>query len=224
MSYNPPLKSLHSLPDVFNDTQLDAIADQLHEKGWLILDDFLPSSLLNRLVAELIETPDDDLTTAGIGRSDAFEVNSQIRKDKIRWIEASTPGQAEYLLAMESLRNGLNCRLFMGLFDYEAHFAKYEAGAFYKTHRDAFRGQKNRILTTVLYLNETWDAQDGGELVLYNDDEATIGSFQPAFGRLVIFLSEEFPHEVRPTRKQRLSIAGWFRANQSTADRVDPPK
>lgn len=224
MSYNPPINPFLSFPDVFTDVLLDSIAIELHEKGWLVIDGILPIRLLNGLVTELIDTPDDDLTLAGIGRSDAYSVNRHIRKDKITWIDTSKPGQAEYLLAMESLRNGLNRRLFMGLFAYEAHYAKYEAGAFYKTHRDAFRGQKNRILTTVLYLNETWDVDDGGELILYSDDANTIGSFQPVFGRLVFFLSEEFPHEVRPTKKQRLSIAGWFRANQSTADRVDPPK
>jgi len=33
--------------------------------------------------------------------------------------------------------------------------------------------------------------------------------------RLVIFLSEEFPHEVLPANTHRYSIAGWFRVNNS---------
>jgi SM-20-related protein len=40
---------------------------------------------------------------------------------------------------------------------------------------------------------------------------------------LVVFLSEEFPHEVLPTATDRYSIAGWFRVNTSSAERVDPP-
>ncbi|MEC7468361.1 MAG: 2OG-Fe(II) oxygenase, partial [Pseudomonadota bacterium] len=34
----------------------------------------------------------------------------------------------------------------------------------------------------------------------------------------------EFPHEVLPATRDRFSIAGWFRVNNSTAQRVDPPK
>ena len=45
----------------------------------------------------------------------------------------------------------------------------------------------------------------------------------PSFGSVAIFLSEEFPHEVLPATRDRYSIAGWFRVNTSTADRIDPP-
>jgi hypothetical protein len=30
-------------------------------------------------------------------------------------------------------------------------------------------------------------------------------------GTLVVFLSDRFPHEVLPARRERLSLAGWFR-------------
>jgi SM-20-related protein len=33
----------------------------------------------------------------------------------------------------------------------------------------------------------------------------------PECGKLVIFLSEDFPHEVLPATQLRQSIAGWFR-------------
>jgi SM-20-related protein len=46
----------------------------------------------------------------------------------------------------------------------------------------------------------------------------------PLMGTIAIFLSEEFPHEVLPATRDRFSIAGWFRVNNSTAQRVDPPK
>jgi len=122
---------------------------------------------------------------------------------------------------MEGLRLGLNRRLFMGLFDYESHFAHYPIGAFYKKHRDAFAGQSgnrqpNRVLSTVLYLNSAWQPHEGGELLIYAEDgEAIIETVVPVYGRLVIFLSEKFPHEVLPATRERKSIAGWFRVNES---------
>jgi len=33
----------------------------------------------------------------------------------------------------------------------------------------------------------------------------------PRDGRLVLFLSADFEHEVLPAARERLSVAGWFR-------------
>jgi len=46
----------------------------------------------------------------------------------------------------------------------------------------------------------------------------------PQLGTLVVFLSEEFPHEVLAAQRDRYSIAGWFRVNSSTAQQIDPPR
>ncbi|WP_370298268.1 2OG-Fe(II) oxygenase, partial [Pontibacterium sp.] len=98
-------------------------------------------------------------------------------------------------------------------------------GAFYKRHVDAFRGEANRVLTMVVYLNPDWTADDGGELVLYTSDTDQEGiKVVPAMGTVVVFLSEEFPHEVLPAYRDRFSIAGWYRVNSSTTDRIDPPR
>jgi SM-20-related protein len=65
----------------------------------------------------------------------------------------------------------------------------------------------------VLYLNEDWARDDGGELRLHLD-AAEAGKIQdvlPVGGTLVLFLSEHFAHEVLPANRERLSLAGWFR-------------
>lgn len=41
---------------------------------------------------------------------------------------------------------------------------KIRVGDFYLKHLDSFRGNENRKLTTVFYLNENWTPADGGEL------------------------------------------------------------
>ena len=69
----------------------------------------------------------------------------------------------------ESLQRFLNKRLFLGLFSFESHFAHYNKGDFYKKHKDAFKGEGNRVLSVVVYLNQQWSSEDGGELVIYNN-------------------------------------------------------
>ncbi len=119
----------------------------------------------------------------------------------------------------------MNRRLLLGLFAFESHLARYQAGDFYKKHRDALRGKSNRKVSLIVYLNRNWQPLDGGELVLYSaDGESELVRVLPQLGTAVAFLSEEFPHEVLPAARERRSIAGWFRVNSSASDRVDPPR
>lgn len=206
----------------FPETQLNCIADALLEQGYWVMDDALPTALLDQLLVFFNQLQSNDFKAAGIGRQTDFHVQQTIRSDKIHWIQPNVDITADFLQWMDSLRVGLNRRLFLGLFDYESHFACYPTGAFYKKHLDAFRGngkrgQSNRVLSTVLYLNDAWQPSDGGELLLYSedDDNKVIETILPECGRLVIFLSEKFPHEVLPAKRERKSIAGWFRINES---------
>src|SRR5690606_38623821 len=105
-------------------------------------------------------------------------------------------------------------RLQLGLFDYEAHFAHYAPGALYERHRDTFASddpRPRRVLSTVAYLNEGWEPADGGELLVFDAAGAELARVAPSSGAAVLFLSAEFPHEVRPARRERWSIAGWLR-------------
>jgi SM-20-related protein len=207
----------------FDEHPLDLIADALVEQGYCVIDNALPKTVVNPLLMHFNQLQIDEFKAAGIGRQTDFQVQEAIRSDKIHWIQSSAEVTADFLQWMDSLRVGLNRRLFMGLFDYESHFAHYPVGAFYKKHVDAFRGnrkqgQSNRVLSTVLYLNDAWQLGDGGELLLYaeDDDNKVLETILPECGRLVIFLSEKFPHEVLPAKRERNSIAGWFRVNEST--------
>jgi SM-20-related protein len=204
----------------FDDSILDFIADSLVDQGYLIIDEALPELLLHGLLNHFNQLHEHQFKAAGIGRHSNFQQEETIRSDKIHWIKGDTETTTEFLRWMESLRVGINRRLFMGLFDYESHFAYYPAGAFYKKHLDAFRtnkmlGQSNRMLSTVLYFNDEWHSDNGGELVVYAPDgEQVLEKISPEFGRMVIFLSEKFPHEVLTATRERKSIAGWFRVNE----------
>jgi SM-20-related protein len=102
----------------------------------------------------------------------------------------------------------------MGITYYESHFAIYDKGDFYETHLDAFKNSKNRVVTTVYYLNENWSEDDGGELVIYDEDNNYLTKVTPHANTLIVFLSDKFPHEVLPAKKKRFSIAGWFRVDK----------
>ena len=120
---------------------------------------------------------------------------------------------------MEQLRRYLNRELFLGLFEYECHYAYYDVGAFYAKHLDAFKHNPNRIVSTVLYLNPNWKPGDGGELRLFapqgtEECDRPLMTIRPEYGTLVAFLSEDIPHEVVISHKPRYSIAGWFRINR----------
>ena len=121
---------------------------------------------------------------------------------------------------MEHIRTSLNRSFYLGLFDYESHFAKYEIGDFYKKHLDAFKGRSNRVFSTVCYLNTP---SKGGELLIYAENSNdVIARVSPKAGTLVVFESERFAHEVLAADDVRYSIAGWFRTNNSIAGTLDP--
>jgi SM-20-related protein len=114
---------------------------------------------------------------------------------------------------MECLRRAVNGALTLGLFDFEGHLAVYPPGSYYRKHLDQFQGVGLRTLTCVCYLNPGWDSADGGQLRLYTDPAhpERYQEILPESGRLVLFLSADFLHEVLPARQPRLSLTGWFR-------------
>jgi SM-20-related protein len=216
---------LSTLPVQYSSTlteeTFDLIASALSQHGYIILENALPSTLVGNLLTTATAHI-AQFKPAGIGRDLQHQVNKVIRTDSIRWLTPSNTIESAYLIEMEALREAINKRLFMGLFDYEASFAHYPTGGFYKKHVDAFKGQTNRVLTTVFYLNKNWLEEQGGNLVIYNTKSDYPLHVKPEAGTLVIFLSDEFPHEVKETYSDRYSIAGWFRVNNSSINRVDP--
>ncbi|CAK2337737.1 SM-20-related protein [Vibrio crassostreae] len=159
---------------------------------------------------------------ARIGRNDEVTRESTIRSDKIQWVRRDMGEPASLFLdKMEQIRLEANQAFFLGLFEYEAHFAKYEKGDFYQKHLDCFKGNENRRLTTVFYMNDEWTEEDAGELVVYDLKDNHIATIPPKSGRLFVFLSEQFPHEVLPTNTERFSIAGWFRINGVKDNQLD---
>ena len=189
-----------------------AVVNALQAYGFWHGEVVLPKALTENLLAELqIRRAQKQLQRAGIGRDQQFQVDDATRRDSIHWLDGSSVAQQQYLQLMDQLRGELNQQLFLGLHDFETHFAHYPPGSFYKKHKDSFTGAKNRTVSVVAYLNPLWAVDDGGELVLYGTDDQPLQQVLPVAGSLVVFMSEEIPHEVQITHKDRYSIAGWFR-------------
>ncbi len=201
------------------------IAGDIRAQGYSINPLALPPELVLPL-AEYVQAMDPaSFSRAGTGRQQDHMLNDFVRRDEICWINGDSGAGAAWLGWAERLRCFLNRELLLGLFSFESHFAHYGPGDFYRRHLDAFRGEANRMLSLVAYLNPHWQSGEGGELVLYRDDEDTDGiKVLPAMGSLVAFLSEEFPHEVLAAERDRYSVAGWFRLNTSMGGRIDPPR
>lgn len=196
----------------FGDGTQTVMLDNLIEHGWSQHNLFLTTELVVALAAECqaLQTV-DGLQLAGVGRGKLHEITANIRGDQIRWLEA---GQSfacdQYLEVMENLRQVLNQNLFLGLEEYESHFAFYAPGTSYIKHIDRFRDNDSRTISAVLYLNEDWLPEQGGALRLHLDGACT-EDITPLACRLVLFLSAEMAHEVLPASRDRLSIAGWFK-------------
>ncbi|MCC2615445.1 2OG-Fe(II) oxygenase [Aestuariibacter halophilus] len=203
----------------------ESIANDIVDKGYSVQPFALPVDLANDLFEQAQSLHDSELHVAGIGREQQHSHNPFVRRDEICWIDGNTPTGQRWLNWTADLQQHLNRQLFMGLYSFESHYAHYQPGAFYKRHMDAFQGQGNRVLSLVVYLNPEWLSDDGGELVLYQDEHDHQGvKVLPGFGTLVAFLSEQFPHEVLPAVRDRWSIAGWFRINGTHGGRLDPPR
>ncbi|MBR9874322.1 MAG: SM-20 protein [Vibrionaceae bacterium] len=197
---------------------MNELIDAIATHGYYIRDDFLSEEE----VAHLRACIPDNWKKARIGRNEDVTRIESIRSDKIQWLKPDMGDPiASYLNKMEDIREAVNRHLYLGLFEYESHFAKYEKGDFYKKHLDSFKGNENRRLTTVFYMNEAWSEEDAGELVVYDLNDNVVAKIPPRGGRLLVFLSEQFPHEVLPTNAERFSIAGWFRINGVRGNLLD---
>lgn len=193
--------------------RLHTLARALAERDWVCCPDFLPAGRIAALRQEALTLRAAGcFHPAGIGH--VAQRRTDIRGDDILWVEGEAPlAQALQQQELVQLKDAINATLYLGLHDFEGHYAAYPAGAGYTRHVDRFQGDSRRVLSVVLYLNEDWNPGDGGELCLYRSREPAepVARINPVGGTLICFLSEHIPHEVLPTRRTRLSFSGWFR-------------
>jgi SM-20-related protein len=196
-----------------------AIGTALIERGVAVQDDFLPSARVRRLLqCAGLRRDRGEFGEARIGTERLLQRREAVRGDRTCWLAPPRatmrttmlfPEEAALLADLELLRLDINQLGFLGLFDLELHHAWYPPGASYARHVDQLHGREQRVVSVVLYLNEDWRPDAGGELRLF--DGTAVRDIAPVAGRLVCFLTAGLEHAVLECRRERSSISGWFR-------------
>lgn len=187
---------------------LEQIVRDIKDKGWSFQRNILTAHDMSG-ISEFFRTHRPEFEAAKIGKGQTRQRDESIRGDYTFWIDPLNP-PAEFARAMqilEELKKNLNREIFLGAKEYECHLAYYPPGTFYQKHVDRFNNDSSRVFTFIFYVHDNWQPGDGGELILYTDEEVTIN---PVPGSLMVFLSDNLPHEVKPCTRERRSFTGWM--------------
>lgn len=188
---------------------LDQIVQDLKVRGWSHSQGVLNSQDLKQL-NDFFDVHKDEFSAAKVGHKKNLHRDEKIRGDFTRWIDKSQTEFQTIFALIEELKKSLNQHFYLGLKDQEAHLAYYPPGYFYQKHLDRFETGSSRIISFVFYLHDKWNDGDGGELVLYDKSDQILKVIDPLPGSLAIFMSEEFPHEVKKCQRERRSFTGWI--------------
>lgn len=191
--------------------QWESWLEDLSRDDFVVVDNFISNRMykdiqnyFNRLLEE------SEFSKAAIGSADNKQVESSIRGDFIYWLD---PGEdteiSSFFALVDELILNIRQFLFLSLSDYEFHFALYPPKTKYEKHVDQFRGESNRVISVLIYLNDNWESGDGGELKIYQK-EANDLLVEPIAKRLILFKSDTVEHEVLRTQTHRRSLTGWL--------------
>ena len=195
-------------------TIFDILIDSFIQDKVGIADDFLSKILSAHLKENLIALyANKQLLLAGTGNLTGLTHDKLTRSDKIYWLdrEHNNVHENSFFELMDSFVKYLNSSCYTGITGYEFHYTLYEKGSFYKRHLDQFRNNKSREYSMIMYLNDNWQQQDGGELCVFHSDH--LQTIEPRNGKCVFFKSSELEHEVLLTNQPRLSITGWLKTS-----------
>lgn len=194
----------------------EKVIEDLLAQQYSVVDTFFSNEEVEHLRESLLlKYDEDEFKKAAIGNQFNETIVKTIRGDFISWIDEVVKNKAEAVFfdKIEHFTNYLNRTCFLGIQEREFHYALYPIGTFYKRHLDTFQNDDSRKLSIVCYLNEEdWQEAYGGQLAIYKDEE-TINIF-PLKGRMVVFESQILEHEVKPVKRERLSITGWLKTRK----------
>jgi SM-20-related protein len=192
--------------------QFDLLIDSYLDDRIGVAPGFLNEALSDGLHRNILQLQKDALMAAsGIGNETLKDPQQKIRADKIYWMDKSHDNiyEQEFLQLAEDFIARLNSTCYAGINAYEFHYAVYEEGSFYRRHKDQFKNDDNRKYSLISYLNDNWLEEDGGQLLVYQDDE--VRKILPHAQSAVFFKSDEMEHEVMKANRPRMSISGWLK-------------
>ena len=194
------------------DNRFDLLIDSYLDNKIGIDTEFLNEALSNGLRQNLFQLQKNDLmTAAGIGNAAMRDTKQTMRGDKVYWMDKSHDNkyEQEFLQLVEDFIEHLNRTCYAGINGYEFHYAVYEQGGFYKRHKDQFKNDSDRKFSLINYLNNDWQEEDGGQLLVYQD--GAVQNILPHSRTAVFFKSDEMEHEVTRANRNRMSVSGWLK-------------
>lgn len=192
--------------------QFDVLIDSYLNNNIGIDPCFLTEALSNGLSENIMKLQGNGrMTAAGIGNQEAKDSQQEMRSDHIYWMDKSHNNryEKEFLQLAENFIAHLNMTCYTGINAYEFHYAVYEEGSSYKRHKDQFKNNHHRKYSLINYLNEGWLEEDGGQLLVYQNER--VQKILPHSQTAVFFRSDEMEHEVTKANRRRMSISGWLK-------------
>jgi SM-20-related protein len=208
----------------------------LTSNGYVTIDNFLPESLQESLRQD-VQTlrKASQFNVAKIGQDSTNTLNTEIRVAETCFLgptklkEIPDASRSQLYDVLDHIRQDLPKQpLDTNLSEFL--YAYYPKGGFYRRHRDAIPGSASvlRKYSLLLYLNKDWNEDDGGRLRMHKDSggdflpegqEANYMDVDPKGGTLVLFESDQFPHEVLDTQAaERIAIVGWYNRPVTASD------
>jgi len=192
--------------------KFDLLIDSFLDNRIGIDKNFISKNLSEGLQQNIVLLQKDGLmTAAGIGNEVVMNASQKMRGDKIYWMDKTHSNifEQEFLSHVEDFIEYLNRTCYTGINGYEFHYAVYEAGSGYKRHKDQFKNDSNRKYSLIHYLNENWEEENGGNLLVYQND--SVQQIRPDSQTAVLFKSDEMEHEVSKSNRDRMSVTGWLK-------------
>ena len=183
--------------------------DDLAEQDYVIIDDFIDNNLYKEIKNFLFENI-DVFDKAGIGSLNQHTIKKNIRGDKTYWLNKDRDKVLSgFWNLLEETKSTLNRYCYLSLSGQEFHLAHYPSGGYYKRHLDQFEGRNNRMISMIIYLNDNWETENGGQLEIL-DKNKKLQLIAPIAKRCVLFKSDKVPHAVLKSFKDRYSLTGWL--------------
>lgn len=200
----------------------DEEVQELGSGGLVLRDGALGDLLATHLRARLEQLDGQGaLVPAGLGHDGHHTL--ALRSDRAATLEelGADPVLEAVWSWFDRLRQALVEATWVGLPRFSVQLACYPGGgARYARHVDALPGDRNRLLTAIVYLNPDWRPEHGGRLRAWVRGRPM--EVDPRWDRLVIFRSEAVPHEVQPTWAPRYAASAWMRGAEAIPALADP--
>lgn len=197
------MKTIHNIDKWFS------WMDELAEQNYVVIDDFINNNLYKEIKNFLLEKI-DAFDQAGIGALHQNTIKKTIRGDKTYWLNRQRDAELkDFWELLAETKSTLNRYCYLSLSGEEFHLAHYPSGGYYVRHLDQFDGRNNRMISMIIYLNENWEPENGGQLEIL-DKNRELQLIDPIAKRCVLFKSDKVPHAVLESFKDRYSLTGWL--------------